>query len=81
MAFFSLWWDLEHYQQIVERIGSVRQAQAGHPRPVYLYHILARDTLDEVVMRRIRTKRKVQDLLLEACDARRRGRALSAVEE
>ena len=79
LAFFSLWWDLEHYQQIVERIGPVRQAQAGHPRPVYLYHILARDTLDEVVMRRIRTKRKVQDLLLEACDARKNGRALAAV--
>jgi len=81
LAFFSLWWDLEHYQQIVERIGPVRQAQSGHPRPVYLYHILARDTLDEVVMRRIQSKRQVQDLLLEACDARKKGRALAALAD
>ena len=66
LVFFSHWWDLEQYQQIVERIGPTRQAQAGHPRPVFLYHIVARDTVDELVMRRRETKREVQDLLLES---------------
>ena len=66
LAFFSLWWDLEQYQQIVERIGPTRQAQAGHPRPVFLYHIIARGTVDALVLERMESKREVQDLLLEA---------------
>ena len=66
LAFFSLWWDLEQYQQIVERIGPTRQAQAGHPRPVFLYHIIASGTVDALVLERMESKREVQDLLLEA---------------
>lgn len=66
LAFFSLWWDLEQYQQIVERIGPTRQAQAGHPRPVFLYHIIASSTVDALVLERMESKREVQDLLLEA---------------
>lgn len=66
LVFFSLWWDLEHYEQIVERIGPTRQAQAGHPRPVFLYHIIAEGTVDELVLERMESKREVQDLLLES---------------
>ncbi len=65
LAFFGHWWDLEQYQQIIERIGPVRQAQAGHKRPVYIYHIVAEKTVDEQVMVRRTTKRAVQDILLE----------------
>lgn len=42
------------------------QMQAGHDRPVFVHNIIARDTVDELVMARIETKREVQDLLLEA---------------
>jgi len=66
LAFFGHWWDLEQYQQIIERIGPTRQAQAGHDRPVFIYHIVATDTMDELVMARRESKREVQDLLLEA---------------
>lgn len=66
LVFFGHWWSLEEYQQIIERIGPVRQKQAGHNRPVFIHHILARDTVDELVMARRETKREVQDLLLEA---------------
>jgi hypothetical protein len=66
LVFFSHWWDLEQYQQIIERIGPTRQAQAGHNRPVFIHHIVAKDTLDEVVMKRRNSKRAIQDLLLEA---------------
>ena len=66
LVFFSHWWDLEQYQQIIERIGPTRQAQAGHPRAVFLYHIVARDTVDELVMLRRETKKEVQDILLDA---------------
>ena len=65
LVIFDEWWDLEQYLQVIERIGPTRQYQAGHPRPVYIYHIMARGTLDPVVLARLQTKRKVQDLLLE----------------
>lgn len=63
---FDHWWDLEHHQQITERIGPVRQLQAGHDRPVFHHYIVAEGTLDEQVMSRLESKRSVQDLLLEA---------------
>ena len=66
LVIFGHDWNLEYYQQIIERIGPTRQAQAGHPRAVFIYHIVARHTVDEIVMKRRETKREVQDLLLEA---------------
>lgn len=66
LVFFSHWWDLEQYQQIIERIGPTRQAQVGYDRPVYLHFIVAKGTMDEVVMERRESKREVQDLLMEA---------------
>lgn len=71
LAFFGHWWDLEQYQQIVERIGPTRQAQAGHNRPVFIHHIVAADTVDEIVMARRESKREVQDLLLDAMKNRK----------
>lgn len=66
LVFFSHWWDLEQYQQIIERIGPTRQAQAGYDRPVYLHFIVAKGTMDTTVMERRESKREVQDLLMEA---------------
>jgi SNF2 family DNA or RNA helicase len=66
LAVFGHWWNLEEYQQIVERIGPTRQAQAGHDRPVFIHHIVASGTVDEIVMARRDSKRAVQDLLLDA---------------
>jgi SNF2 family DNA or RNA helicase len=66
IAFFGHWWNLEEYQQIIERIGPTRQIQAGHNRPVFIHHIVAADTVDEIVMARRDSKREVQDLLMEA---------------
>jgi SNF2 family DNA or RNA helicase len=66
LVFFGHNWNLEEFQQIIERIGPTRQLQAGHNRPVFIYHIVAKDTIDELVMARRESKREVQDLLLEA---------------
>lgn len=66
LAFFGHWWDLEQYQQIIERIGPVRQLQSGYDRPVFIYHIYARGTVDEIVSERRVSKAGVQDLLLQA---------------
>ncbi len=48
----------------------MRQAQSGHKRPVFVYNIIADDTLDDVVIARNAGKGTVQDALREA--ARRR---------
>ena len=66
IAFFSMTWDLEKYDQIIERIGPVRQLQAGYERSVFIYHILAENTTDQVMLARLKSKRSVQDLLMEA---------------
>jgi len=66
LVFFSHWWDLEQYQQIVERIGPTRQMQAGHPRPVYVYHLIAKGTVDTTVVKRRDGKISVQESLMEA---------------
>lgn len=71
LVFFSHTWNLEEYMQIVERIGPVRQKQAGYDRPVFIYHIVARNTVDELVMQRRETKREVQDILLDAVKRRK----------
>lgn len=65
LAVFGQTWDLEHYLQMIERLGPMRQAQSGYDRDFYLYNILARRTLDEAVMLRRESKKSVQDTLLE----------------
>ena len=71
LVFFSVNWNLEEHQQIIERIGPVRQLQAGHDRPVFIHYILAHGTLDYDVLDRLETKRSVQDSLLEAMKRRK----------
>lgn len=64
-VFYANWWDLEAHDQFLERIGPMRQHQAGFDRPVFLHYLVAEDTVDEVVLLRHATKRAPQDLLLD----------------
>lgn len=66
LAFFSLNWNLEERLQIIERIGPARQAQSGHDRPVFIHNIIAKGTIDELVLQRVEGKRDVVTLILEA---------------
>ncbi len=66
LCFFALDWNLEYRLQIIERIGPMRQRQAGLNRPVYVVNIVATGTLDELVLERITSKREVQDILMDA---------------
>ncbi len=66
LVFFSVNWNLEEHLQILERIGPVRQIQAGYDRPVFVHYILAKDTVDQIVLERLRSKRSVQDILMDA---------------
>ena len=71
LAFFGVNWNLEEHMQIIERIGPMRQKQAGYDRPVFVYPILARNTVDDLVMDRLSSKKSVQEVLLEALKRRK----------
>jgi SNF2 family DNA or RNA helicase len=70
LVFYGVNWNLEEHMQIIERIGPMRQKQSGYDRPVFVYPILARNTIDEVVMKRLSSKRTVQEVLLEAMESK-----------
>ncbi len=67
---YDLWWDLEQELQLNERVGDVRQQQAGHDRPVFIHYIVAGGTVDELVLERLESKREVQDILMDAMKKR-----------
>ena len=75
LVFFSPNWNLEEHLQIIERIGPTRQMQSGYDRPVFIHRIIARDTVDELVLDRLTTKRRTQDILLDAMKKRRKSNA------
>ena len=62
---------LKDLLQIIERIGPTRQKQAGFDRPVFIHNIIARGTVDELVIERVNSKREVQDILLDAMRRRK----------
>jgi SNF2 family DNA or RNA helicase len=66
LVYFGHWWNLEERMQILERIGPTRQLQAGHDRNVFVYNLITRDTVDEMVIERCDSKREVQEILLAA---------------
>lgn len=72
LVFFGHWWDLEKHDQVIERIGPMRQYQAGSDRAVFIYYIVARDTVDEVVIDRHVSKRGVQEAFLAYMNRRKK---------
>jgi SNF2 family DNA or RNA helicase len=73
LAFFSLNWALEEHLQIIERIGPLRQKQAGFERPVHVHYIMAKSTIDDLILARLRSKKSVQEIMIEAMKERKRG--------
>jgi SNF2 family DNA or RNA helicase len=64
LVYFSHDWNLENRLQILERIGPMRQMQAKLDRPVFVYLIVAENSVEELVIARVDDKREVQDILL-----------------
>ena len=64
-------WNLGERMQMLERIGPMRQLQAGFERAVFVYDIVAKDTIDEDVIESHVAKRSVQDALLNAMKRRK----------
>ena len=65
LAFFGQTFNWEHFAQIIERIGPMRQKQAGYDRPCLVYLILARRTVDEVARDRLVGKKTVEQAMLD----------------
>lgn len=68
ITFFGFDWDLELRDQIIGRVGIARQMEMK--RGTFINNIIARDTVDELVLDRHETKRSVQDTLLDAMKRR-----------
>lgn len=71
IVFFSQDWNLEYHDQILERVGPMRQYQEGRRDGVFIDYIVARDTVDEVVMARREGKGEVQKLLMDYAKRKR----------
>lgn len=65
MVWFGLTWSLEKYQQ-----ANARLYRQGQKQPVTIYHIVARDTVDEHVVEVLTGKATRQEALIQAIKAR-----------
>ena len=68
VIWFGITWNLEYYDQAIARV--YRQGQKAEH--VYVYHIVARDTLDEEVLATLNRKDRSQQALLKALDQHRK---------
>jgi len=69
VIWFSLFWDLELYDQFIKRV----RRQGNTAQRVFVHHILARGTIDETVFHVQRAKTRTQNALLDALEVKRRG--------
>jgi reverse gyrase len=67
VIWYGIPWNLEHYDQAIARV--YRQGQKG--KSVLVYHIVARGTLDETVVKTLTRKDKDQQSLLRALNEHR----------
>jgi SNF2 family DNA or RNA helicase len=63
---FSTGFDLELDEQIFERLGVTRQWQAGLNRSAYRRRLVAAGTIEEYIVKRIKTKDSLQNMVREA---------------
>jgi SNF2 family DNA or RNA helicase len=66
VVWFSMFWDLELYDQFIKRV----RRQGNKALRVFVHHIMAKDTIDEVVFYALKSKDKTQTALLSALQAR-----------
>lgn len=72
LVYFGYQWRLDYHQQILERIGPMRQVQSGHAdRLVRVWNIRVENTIDDAVLERHDGKREVQDVLMEYMSRRK----------
>ncbi len=71
IVYFAHWWNAEERAQVLERIGPVRQFQSGYRRNVFVYNIVARGTVDEIVIESFEGKVRVDQALRNAAKRRK----------
>lgn len=69
LCVYTPYWDAELYEQVIERIGPMRQMQAGLDRLVSVYRLIVPKTFDPVVVNRLSAKISVQQAVMEAVRA------------
>ena len=65
IIWFSLTWSLEFYQQANKRLH-----RSGQNKPVIIHHLIAKNTIDETVVKVLSDKNSRQENLLNALKAR-----------
>ncbi len=65
IVWFSLTWSLEFYQQANKRLH-----RTGQEKPVIIHHLIAKDTIDESVVKVLADKNARQENLLSALKMR-----------
>ena len=65
LVWFGLTWSLEKYQQ-----ANARLHRSGQSKPVTIFHLVVKGSIDEDVLRALTGKEQVQDALLQAVKAR-----------
>ncbi len=68
VVWHSLTWDFELYDQFIRRVWR----QGSRASRVFVYHIVARNTIDEIVLKALRSKKRGQDALFAALKELRR---------
>lgn len=72
LVYYGYTWKMDDHEQILERIGPMRQLQSGHEdRIVDVFQIICDDTLDEDCLERHASKCSVQDALKAAMTRRK----------
>jgi hypothetical protein len=66
LVYFDQIWDAELREQVLERLGPMRQKQSGYARTVLVYDITAKDTMDMEARERVDSRLSLQEALMLA---------------
>lgn len=61
IVWFGLTWSLEQYQQ-----ANARLERQGQKEPVIIHHLVAKGTVDELVMQALKRKENGQEAMMNA---------------
>jgi SNF2 family DNA or RNA helicase len=74
VGWFNIPWDYDQYDQFIRRV----RRQGNNADTIFVYHIIAKGTIDEAKMRALTNKGKGQKALLDALKTYRRAKGVTA---
>ena len=66
LCVYTLDWNAEYYEQVIERIGPTRQTQSGYKRLTYVHRLIAKGTWEEVVAKKLSSKMSTSEAVKAA---------------